>query len=180
MNSVLTFGKELLTRFREDDVAGLAAQLAYFFLLSLFPFMIFLLTLLGYLNIDEERVLAIISTYAPPETFDLITENITSLLKIKSGSLLSFGVMGTLWAASIGVNAIISAFNRAHHVEENRPFFVSRIVAIVLTIAMVLVICIAFLLPVLGHTQEFYLLLFLGCQMGLLRHGEHLDGSFPL
>ncbi|MGP4075344.1 YihY/virulence factor BrkB family protein [Halobacillus sp. K22] len=152
LNSVLTFGKELLTRFRDDDVAGLAAQLAYFFLLSLFPFMIFLLTLLGYLNIDEERVLAVISTYAPPETFDLITENVTSLLKSGSGSLLSVGLLGTLWAASVGVSAIMRAFNRAHNVEEERSFLVSRFIAIILTIAMVLVICIAFLLPVLGHT----------------------------
>ncbi|MGP4067207.1 YihY/virulence factor BrkB family protein [Halobacillus sp. B29] len=157
MNSVLTFGKELLTRFRDDDVAGLAAQLAYFFLLSLFPFMIFLLTLLGYLNIDEERVLAIISTYAPPETFDLITENVTSLLKSGSGSLLSVGILGTLWAASVGVSAIMRAFNRAHNVEENRPFFVTRFIAIILTIAMVLVICIAFLLPVLGHTAGVFI-----------------------
>ncbi|MFZ0477065.1 MAG: YihY/virulence factor BrkB family protein [Halobacillus sp.] len=152
MNSVLKLGKELLTRFRDDDVAGLAAQLAYFFLLSLFPFMIFLLTLLGYLNIDEERVLAIISTYAPPETFDLITENVTSLLNSGSRSLLSVGILGTLWAASVGVSAIMRAFNRAHNVEENRPFLVTRFIAIILTIAMVLVICIAFLLPVLGHT----------------------------
>jgi len=157
MNSVLTFGKELLTRFRDDDVAGLAAQLAYFFLLSLFPFMIFLLTLLGYLNIDEERVLAIISTYAPPETFDLITENVTSLLKSGSGSLLSVGILGTLWAASVGVSAIMRAFNRAHNVEENRPFLVTRFIAIILTIAMVLVICIAFLLPVLGHTAGVFI-----------------------
>ena len=162
MKVIKNFGKELFTRFGEDDVGGMAAQLAYFFLLSLFPFMIFLLTLLGYLHIDEDRVLAFVSTYAPPETFDMITENVSSLLRSENGSLLSIGLVGTLWAASNGVNAIMRAFNRAHNVEENRSFFVSRLIAIVLTIAMVIVIGIAFLLPVLGHTIGVHLFSFFG------------------
>ncbi|CDQ20469.1 membrane protein [Halobacillus karajensis] len=162
MTIIKNFGKELFTRFGEDDVGGMAAQLAYFFLLSLFPFMIFLLTLLGYLHIDEERVLAFVSAYAPPNTFDMITENVSSLLRSESGSLLSFGLIGTLWAASNGVNAIMRAFNRAHNVEENRSFIVSRLIAIVLTVAMVIVIGIAFLLPILGHSIGVHLFSFFG------------------
>ncbi|MGP4060796.1 YihY/virulence factor BrkB family protein [Halobacillus litoralis] len=162
MKSIMNFGKELFSRFGEDDVGGMAAQLAYFFLLSLFPFMIFLLTLLGYLHIDEERVLAFVSTYAPPDTFDMITENVSSLLRSENGSLLSIGLIGTLWAASNGVNAIMRAFNRAHNVEENRPFLINRFIAIILTVAMVLVIGIAFLLPVLGHTIGVHLFSFFG------------------
>ncbi|ARI78375.1 YihY/virulence factor BrkB family protein [Halobacillus mangrovi] len=168
MKNVIAFGKELFTRFGEDDVAGMAAQLAYFFLLSLFPFMIFLATLLGYLHIDEDRVLAMIQTYAPPETFDMITENVTSLLKDENGSLLSIGLIGTLWAASNGVNAIMRAFNRAHDVEEDRPFLVSRFIAIILTIAMVFVIAIAFLLPVMGHAIGVYVFSFFGLSEGFL------------
>lgn len=162
MKVIMKFGKELFARFGEDDVGGMAAQLAYFFLLSLFPFMIFLLTLLGYLHIDEDRVLAFVSAYAPPETFSIITDNVFSLLSTENGSLLSIGLVGTLWAASNGVNAIMRAFNRAHNVEENRPFFVSRFIAIILTIAMVIVIAIAFLLPVLGQTIGVHVFSFFG------------------
>ncbi|WP_226584925.1 YihY/virulence factor BrkB family protein [Halobacillus litoralis] len=168
MKVIKNFGKELFTRFGEDDVGGMAAQLAYFFLLSLFPFMIFLLTLLGYLHIDEGRVLAFVSTYAPPETFDMITENVSSLLSSENGSLLSIGLVGTLWAASNGVNAIMHAFNRAHNVEENRPFLVSRLIAIVLTVAMVLVIGVAFLLPVAGHTIGVHLFSYFGLSESFL------------
>jgi membrane protein len=168
MKNIIAFGKELFTRFGEDDVAGMAAQLAYFFLLSLFPFMIFLATLLGYLHIDEDRVLALVQTYAPPETFDMITENVTSLLQDENGSLLSIGLVGTLWAASNGVNAIMRAFNRAHDVEEDRPFLVSRFIAIILTIAMVFVIGIAFLLPVMGHSIGVYFFSFFGLSEGFL------------
>ncbi|UOQ43845.1 YihY/virulence factor BrkB family protein [Halobacillus salinarum] len=168
MNKVMDIGKSLITRFGEDDIFGLAAQLAYFFLLSLLPFMIFLITLLGYLNIEEERVLALISTYAPPETYDLLSENLMTLLQDQNGGLLSIGIIGTLWAASNGVNAIIKAFNRAHQVDENRPFFITRIIAIILTIAMVIVISIAFLLPVLGHALGTYVFSFFGMSAGFL------------
>lgn len=164
----MSFIKELFVRFGEDDVGGMSAQLAYFFLLSLFPFMIFLVTLLGYLHIDEERVLAFVSTYAPPDTFQMITENVSSLLRTENGSLLSIGLIGTLWAASNGVNAIMRAFNRAYGVEENRTFFISRVLAIVLTIAMVFVIAIAFLLPVLGHMIGAQLFSFFGLSEGFL------------
>ncbi|MFD2925062.1 YihY/virulence factor BrkB family protein [Halobacillus naozhouensis] len=149
---MMRFGKELFTRFGEDDIPGMAAQLAYFFLLSLFPFIIFLITLLSYMNIQEGRVLDFISTYAPPQTYEMISENVTELLNQQNGGLLSVGIIGTLWAASNGVKALMRAFNRAHNVEESRSFFVGRLTAIVLTIAMVFVIGIAFLLPVLGHS----------------------------
>lgn len=163
MQTIMMISKELFSRIGEDDISGLAAQLAYFFLLSLLPFMIFLLTLLGYLRIDEDRVLTFVNTYAPPETFDLITNNITPLLYNDSGGFLSVvGLLGTLWAASNGVNAIMRAFNRAYRVEENRPFLVTRFIAIVLTIVMLLVIVIAFLLPILGHAIGIYIFSFFG------------------
>ncbi|WP_163529165.1 YihY/virulence factor BrkB family protein [Halobacillus ihumii] len=162
MSKVMRFGKELFTRFGEDEIPGMAAQLAYFFLLSLFPFIIFLITLLSYMNIQEDRVLNFISTYAPPETYELISENITELLNDQNGGLLSLGIIGTLWAASNGVNALMRAFNRAHNVDENRSFIVARFTAIVLTIAMVFVIGIAFLLPVLGNSISTFIFTFLG------------------
>ncbi|MBH0231219.1 YihY/virulence factor BrkB family protein [Halobacillus yeomjeoni] len=162
MKNIMSFIKEFVTRVKEDDIPGMAAQLAYFFLLSLFPFMIFLITLLGHLHIDEYRVLSFVKTYAPPETFEIITDNLTPLLNNESGSLLSIGIIGTLWAASNGVNAIMRAFNRAHNVEESRPFLVARLIAIVLTLAMVVVIGVAFLLPVLGHAIGVYVFSFFG------------------
>ncbi|UOQ92520.1 YihY/virulence factor BrkB family protein [Halobacillus shinanisalinarum] len=162
MSKVIWFGKELFTRIGEDDVPGMAAQLAYFFLLSLFPLMIFLITLLGYMKIDEQRVLDFIGTYAPPETYEMISKNVTELLNQGSGGLLSIGILGTLWAASNGVKGLMRALNRAHNVEESRSFIVGRLTAIVLTVAMVLVIAIAFLLPVLGNAIGTYVFSLLG------------------
>jgi len=155
-------GQRLLRRMTAVDVFGLAAQLAYFFLLSLFPFLLFLVTLLGYLPIDEAMVMGFISIYAPAEISQLIETNLSNLVHAQRGSLLSIGIIGTLWSASNGLNAITKAFNRAYDVDENRSFLVARLIAMVMTIAMVGVIAMAFLLPIFGEMIGIYIFSFLG------------------
>ncbi|HLR67493.1 YihY/virulence factor BrkB family protein [Virgibacillus alimentarius] len=162
MKRVAAFGKTFFGRINDADVFGLSAQLAYFFLLSLFPFLLFLITLLGYLPIDEQSFMGFIDTYAPPEITELINTNLNQLINAQNGGLLSIGIIGTLWSASNGVNAITKAFNRAYEVEEDRSFIVARLIAIALTISMVVVICVAFLLPIFGRTIGIYLFSFFG------------------
>ncbi|APH06349.1 YihY/virulence factor BrkB family protein [Bacillus weihaiensis] len=146
-----SFLKELVQRFTDDEVPGLSAQLSYFFLLSLFPFLIFLITLLGYLPISQEDVLRTIEEFAPGQSMDIINETLAQILNNRNGGLLSFGIIATLWSASNGINAIVRAFNKAYDVEESRSFIVARGMAIILTIAMVFVIVVALLLPVFGR-----------------------------
>ncbi|OEH91328.1 YihY/virulence factor BrkB family protein [Bacillus solimangrovi] len=148
--SLRSIGKELYYRFQHDEVPGLAAQLAYFFLLSLFPFLIFLITLIGYLPLSQEDVLGTISQYAPGETMDLIESTLVNIVNERNGGLLSFGVIATIWTASNGINSIMRALNRAYDVVENRSYIVSRAIAIFLTFAMIFVIIVSLLLPVFG------------------------------
>jgi len=162
MKQVISIGRHLYERMQDADVFGLAAQLAYFFLLSLFPFLLFLITLLGYLPIDEQVLMDFIEMYAPAEIMELINTNISQLVQAQNGSLLSLGIIGTLWSASNGVNAITKAFNRAYEVEEDRSFFIARLIAIIMTIAMIGVIAIAFLLPIFGEMIGVYIFSFFG------------------
>ncbi|WP_099157615.1 YihY/virulence factor BrkB family protein [Virgibacillus ndiopensis] len=165
MGKITSFFKKLYIRFEEDDVFGLAAQLAYFFLLSLFPFLLFLVTMIGYLPVDQyrfENFMDFIETYAPSDITNLINNNVSQLINNQNGGLLSISIIGTLWSASNGINAIMRAFNRAYDVDEDRSFVVARLIAIVLTIAMVLVICIAFLLPIFGKMIGEYIFSFFG------------------
>ncbi|MEW9676966.1 YihY/virulence factor BrkB family protein [Lentibacillus sp. L22] len=151
------FLKKLVQRILDDDVFGLSAQLAYFLLLSLFPFLLFLVTLVGYLPIDEDAVMDFIKTYAPADITDLITSNMSELVNNQNGGLLSIGIIGTLWSASNGIKAVMKAFNRAHEIEEDRSFVFGRLISIVLTIAMVVVICVSLLLPIFGKMIGEYL-----------------------
>src|SRR5699024_593879 len=168
------FGKKLFQRITDDDIFGLGAQLAYFLLLSLFPFLLFLMTLVGYLPLDTADITSFIEQYAPGEISQLINENVTDLVNHQSGSLLSVGIIGTLWAASNGINAIMKGFNRAYDVDEDRSFIVTRLIAIILTIAMVLVICMAFLLPVFGKMIGEYIFAFFGVSESFLNTWDTL------
>jgi len=152
-----SFYQELVSRFSRDQVASLSAELAYFFLLSLFPFLIFLMTLIGYLPISSDFVLDFIRQYAPGETMRLIEETIRNIVDTQNGKLLSFGVIATLWSASNGINAIVRALNRAYDVNESRHFLIARLMAILLTFAMIFVIVVALLLPVFGREIGYFI-----------------------
>ncbi|WP_249872798.1 YihY/virulence factor BrkB family protein [Oceanobacillus saliphilus] len=172
MGNVAKHFKQFYQRVEAVDVFGLAAQLAYFFLLSLFPFLLFLLNLVGYLPISEQVILDTIASFAPNQVMELINTNVHQMLHEQSGSLLSIGLIGTLWAASNGVNAIARAFNRAYKVEKKRSFFTDRLIAILLTIAMIVVISVALLLPVFGRVIGEYIFSIFGLTEGFLATWE--------
>lgn len=151
MEQIVRFGKEMLYRINEADVSGLSAQLAYFFLLSLFPFLLFLVTLLGFLPIEDLTVMDVLETYLPNDVNQMIQANLTTLVNNRSGSLLSISIIGTLWSASNGFNALKKSFNKAFGVEKERSFVIARVIAIGLMILMVAVIAIALLLQVFGE-----------------------------
>ncbi|WP_018932544.1 YihY/virulence factor BrkB family protein [Gracilibacillus lacisalsi] len=167
-NRLVRFIKQLIERITRDDVPGLAAQLSYFFLLSLFPFMIFLITLVGYLPFDEINVMNFVATYAPEEIVTMLNDNLGQIMNNRNGGLLSIGIIGTLWSASNGINALVRSFNKAYNIEEERSFIVMRGISIILTIAMLLVIVVAFLLPIFGKMIGVYLFSFFGLSQGFL------------
>lgn len=148
--------RDLWNKIHEDDIFGLAAQIAYFFLLSLFPLLLVLVGLVPYLPITTNDILAVVRDFAPGETMHLIETNMRNLAP-KNGTLLSFGIIATIWSASNGINAIVRAFNKAYDVQENRHFLVARGMSIVLTISMIFVFILALLLPVFGKQIGLFL-----------------------
>jgi membrane protein len=162
MSFAITFFGQLFRRFTEHKVPDLAAQLSFYFLLALFPFLIFTFALLGYLPISTDDVLGLISQYAPEESMTLIENNLRNVLDVQRGGLLSFSIIFTLWSASNGSYAIIRALNHAYEVEESRPFFKARAVSFFLTFSMILAIIVALILPVFGKAIGLFLFSFVG------------------
>lgn len=156
------FGIDLFKNFTEDEVTSLAAQMAYFFLLSLFPLLIFLVTLVGYFPIDTASILSGLSDFIPSDAMTLIETNLEQVIDSSGGGLLSIGIIGTLWSASNGINAIMRSLNKAYDVEENRSFIVGRLIAILLLISMLVLILVALLLPVFGRALGVYVFSFFG------------------
>lgn len=154
--------KLLWHRIEEDDLNGLSAQLAYFFLLSLFPLLIVLFTLIPYIPIPHQDMLGMIRGFAPADTMKLIEKNVNDVISNRNGGLLSFGIIGTIWSASNGINAIVRAFNKAYNVKESRSFIVSRGMAILLTFGMIFVFILAIIIPIFGKEIGVFLFSQLG------------------
>lgn len=154
--------KLLWHRIEEDDINGLSAQLAYFFLLALFPLLIVLFTLLPYIPIPHADMLELIKRFAPAEAMDLIENNVNYIMSHRNSGLLSFGIIGTIFSASNGINAIVVAFNKAYNVKETRSYIVVRGTAILLTFGMILVLILAILIPIFGREIGVFLFSLLG------------------
>jgi membrane protein len=147
--------KATVQEFQRDDVMGLAAQLAYYLILALFPFILVLVSLMGLLGSPglASTVLDYFQRVMPQQVYELIetyTEDIISGRE-KSPTLLSFGILFTLWSASGAFAALINALNRAYDVQETRPFWKVRGIAILMTLGLSVLILVGVLLLVVGE-----------------------------
>ncbi|MCP3762132.1 YihY/virulence factor BrkB family protein [Domibacillus sp. A3M-37] len=156
------FFKHLMRRVKASDVPGIAAQMAYFFLLALFPLMIFMVTLLGYLPIDPNEVFNIIKDFAPSDSLSLVQDTLLEVTSNQNGGLLSVGVLGTIWSASNAMNAVIKGLNYAYDVKETRAFYVARGLSVLLTFAFIFIIAVMLILQVFGEQIGEFAFEFLG------------------
>ena len=147
----ISYLKLLWNQFEKHDATGLAAQCAYYFLLSLFPFLLFIMSLLGYLPFSSDDVMGLIKEYIPGAVAGWMEETLSNLLDVKRGGTLSFGLILALVSASAAMNAIVIAVNKAYGLPERKSFIHSRFLAVMLTLGMLIVIVSALLLSVFGH-----------------------------
>lgn len=162
------FLKELLIRIKKVDITGLGSQLAFFFLLSLFPLLIFIMTLLPYLNFNQTEVFLLIRDYAPESVAMLIEGTLNEILKNRNGGLLSIGALATVWSASKGMNALTKALNRSYFTEESRSFFMARGMSVVFTVMLIAVLLVALVLPVFGQQIGVLVFSYMGLEKGFL------------
>jgi membrane protein len=142
----------VLRELQEDDCLGRAAQLAYYFLFALFPFFLFLTSLLGFLPIPNllDRLLELLGQMLPGEALQLVQENVRDLVTNQRGGLLSFGILAALWTSSSALTAIVDSLNRAYGVDEGRPFWKVRGLAILLTVGLSAFLIVSLILLTFG------------------------------
>ena len=138
----------------EDDVFGLAAQLAYYFFLALFPAVLFILALASFFpltNVIDDIVRAL-RPIAPADVLGLLEDQLRRISNTGSSSILTIGIFGALWSSSAAVVAIVGSLNRAYDIEEGRPWWKVRLTAIGLTLGLAVLVLTSFTLIVAGPT----------------------------
>jgi membrane protein len=140
-----------------DDVGDnhtlqMAAALSYYFVMSLFPALIFLSAVVAYLPVPDlfNHALSLMSRIVPSDSMGIVRKVLADVVAPNRGAFLSFGLIGTLWSASGGFSAAIEALNIAYDADETRPFWVTRPLAIALTFLLGALLLIALAVMVLG------------------------------
>ncbi|KKK37810.1 ribonuclease [Mesobacillus campisalis] len=166
-DKLLRYGKKVFREFQNDQATGLAAQQAYYYMLAIFPMLILLVAIVPYLNIQPETALQFVDNVLPPESAELLRDNVLRIITERNGGLLTFGIIGTIWSASNGMNAFIKAMNTAFDVEETRSFIKARLLSILMTFALIVAFVVALLLPVFGRVILDFLTSFLPISGGM-------------
>ena len=142
---------------KEDEVFGRAAQLSYYFLLALFPLLLFLTALFGYFAGGgagtelRQNLMHSLGSILPPSASALVRTTLDEIIDGSGAGKLSLGLLVALWAASNGMGAISAALNIAYDVEKSRHWLREQLLAIALTIVLATLIISALLLVLAGE-----------------------------
>jgi len=146
--------KRVVSEIQEDDVFGRAAQLAYYFLLALFPLLLFLTAVIGLLLGSgtglRHSLFNYLSQVLPGSAFQLVDSTIQEASAASGGGKITFGILAALWAASNGMGAITEALDAAYDVKESRPWWRRRLTAVGLTVSLSVLIISALILVLYG------------------------------
>ena len=130
----------------------MAAGLSYYFVMSLFPLLIVFAATVAYLPVPNlfDQALALASRFMPHDSIGLVKAVLRQVITPHRGKFMSFGIIGTIWAASGGFSSMMEALNVAYDVPESRPFWKTRPLAIGLTFLIGILLVIALALMLVG------------------------------
>ncbi|QTD37773.1 YihY/virulence factor BrkB family protein [Polaribacter batillariae] len=132
----------------EGALTTRAGGIAYSFFMAIFPFLLFVLTLIPFIPIEgaQEGLLSIISDVLPPKTYDAVDSVLVDIINNQYGGLLSFGFIGSIFLMTNGVNAIFGGFEYSYHVKEVRNVFKAYFIAMLVSIVIVAFLLLAVIL----------------------------------
>jgi len=145
-----------IEKLQNDEIVTRANGVAFNFTLAIFPAIIFIFTLIPYIQIEElpdlnQQIMSFLEDWMPASMFDVASSTIEDIISNRRGGLLSFGFLFSLFLATNGMMSLMKAFNKCYRTKENRSFFQSRFIATSLTLMLAVVLFIAMLLLVIGQ-----------------------------
>jgi membrane protein len=151
--STAEIAKRTWAEIREDDVFGRAAQLAYYFFLALFPFLTCVVASLSVFGrADRGRALlgVLFTRILPPDAYQLIDKTFMEIIQSSGPLKMSFGIVFSIWSASMGMSAVMDTLNAAYKTKETRSLIKQYGIAIGLTVGLTLLIVLSLLMVVSG------------------------------
>ena len=147
-------GKQFLDATKKNHIQERANNVAFNFVMAIFPTVIFLFTLIPYIPIEnlDKHIMEFIQPPVLPESlYESISETIFDIISVQRGGLLSFGFFLALYLSTNGMISLMGAFNRSYRSHDKRGFIKSRLIATLLTVLMAMIIFIAIVLLIIGE-----------------------------
>ena len=178
--TIKKFVKEMYYRLMYDEISLLSANLSYYFILSLFPMLIVALALTPYFKIDQQFLLEKIHSFAPGDLGDYLFDMVSEVLNNKNNTIITVGIVFTLWSASSGIYGIIIAFNNAFRVRDGRIWIVTKFISVVITALFLVGMFVVLALVVFGKQLTYLLFHKFNLDEGFYNLWSVLNYSFPI
>lgn len=141
--------KHIIIRFFAERFYDQSAQMAYYLMLSLFPFFIFIFSLVSFLPVNIESILMFVEPFAPRETFEVIRETLENVLENDSNQWLPLSLIAAFWLSSMAIQSMVRSLNKAYKVRRDHSFFLQGIVSdLLLTLGFMIILSLSLLVPI--------------------------------
>lgn len=147
----------LLVKIYRDDVFALASQLAYYLMLSFFPFILFLMTLIGFSSISSIEVINSLNGLFPESVVDLTRTTVMEIFDNQYTGLLGVSIFLMIWTSSAAFRAIIKSVNKAYHLDDSRSFLKIIGISMLGILELATIIMLALFMFVFGDVIETYI-----------------------
>ena len=152
--SVVHFAKNTWRRINDDDIFGHAAQLAYNFFLAVFPLLLFMFSVLGFLASNgsalRDQLFNALAQALPPTAYQLFSHTLHEIINSTGRGKTLFGALFFLWSATSGTTTMMSVLSAAYHVRDSRPWYKVRAIALGLTLVLCVLVVLALALVIFG------------------------------
>lgn len=141
--------EDFSAKMKKQNISAFAASIAFFFFLSVVPMLIVICTVIPYTPLTEKNLVEAV-TDVTPDLVDPLVESVIADVYGRSGGIMSVAVIATIWSAAKGVMALMNGLNAVNGVDENRNYFVVRMIASFYTIVMLVVVILSLFIMVFG------------------------------
>jgi len=142
----------IVRRVQAMGIPGHAANAGYFIVLSVFPALVLVLSLLRYTPLDAGDLLDLLSDFLPEALLPAAEKLIVSTYAHTSGAMVSISAVGALWSASRGIYGLLTGLNRIYGVSESRGYWFTRFISVLYTFGFLVVLILTLVLGVFGNS----------------------------
>lgn len=143
--------KELIRRYDRHRLHLISGTLAFFFLLALFPLLIFLNAILGTFDLQLLDLVASLEDLIPQAALDILSGYVSSISSTSTG-LISFSLLATVYSASIAVTSLIHSIHTAYNQRSHRHFILTKLWSLFFTFLIGIALTSSLILPMLGRS----------------------------